>query len=253
MQNAINKAHTWATDHGLEFSIPKTKAMIFSRRRNPPTLTVPLTMNGHDIEVVPVFEYLGVTLDSKLYWNSHIMNKTKNAKKHLMLLHRGIGSTWGTSPAITLWFYTGIVRPALTYGSAVWAKSTLAKKRIKKLNTVQRLGMLMVAPIRLKTPTTGLEIALGIPPLHLYIPNLATRTYNRLNLSPKGWPGAIGRGKTQGHIRWLETCTESLPHRELQDQCVFHKWSNLFHTFIGDGEDTTHDNGLRCYTDGSGR
>jgi hypothetical protein len=116
MQNPINKAHTWATDHGLEFSIPKTKAMIFSRRRNPPTLTVPLTINGHDIEVVPVFKYLGVTLDSKLYWNAHIMNKTKNAKKHLMLLHRGIGSTLGTSPAITLWLYTGIVRPALTYG-----------------------------------------------------------------------------------------------------------------------------------------
>jgi ribonuclease HI len=111
----------------------------------------------------------------------------------------------------------------------------------------------MVAPIRLKTPTTGLEIALGIPPLHLYIQNLATRTYNRLNLSPKGWPGAIRRGKTPGHIRWLETCIESLPHRELQDQCVFHKWSNLFHTFIGDGEDPTHENGRRCYTDGSGR
>jgi hypothetical protein len=67
MQNAINKAHTWATDHGLEFSIPKTKAIILSRRRNPLTLTVPLTMNGHDIGVVPVFKYLGVTLDSKLY------------------------------------------------------------------------------------------------------------------------------------------------------------------------------------------
>jgi ribonuclease HI len=170
-----------------------------------------------------------------------------------MLLHRGIGSNWGTSPAITLWFYTGIVRPALGYGSAVWAKSTIAKRRIKKVNTVQRLGMLMVAPIRLKTPTTGLEIALGIPPLHLYIRNLAIRTYNRLNLSPKGWPGAIRRGKTQGHIRWLETCTESLPLREVQDQCVFHKWSNLFHTFIGDGEDATHENGLRFYTDGSGR
>jgi hemerythrin superfamily protein len=32
MQNAINKAHTWAADHGLEFSILKTKNMIFSRR-----------------------------------------------------------------------------------------------------------------------------------------------------------------------------------------------------------------------------
>jgi hypothetical protein len=49
IQNAINKAHSWAADHGLEFSISKTKAMIFSRRQNPPTLTVPLTMNGHNL------------------------------------------------------------------------------------------------------------------------------------------------------------------------------------------------------------
>jgi ribonuclease HI len=173
-----------------------------------------------------------------------------------MLLHRGIGSTWGTSPAITLWLYTGIVLPALTYGLSVWAKSTIAKRRVKKLNTVQRLGMLMVAPIRLKTKNTYHRpgIALGIPP-YTYTSKTwqQEHTTDSTNLSPRGWPGAIGKGKRQGHIQGLETCTESLSHRELQDQCVFHKWSNLFHTFIGDSEDATHKNGLRCYTDGSGR
>jgi hypothetical protein len=34
---------------------------------------------------------------------------------------------------------------------------------------------------------------------------------------------------------------------------VAHDWQPLFYTFIGDGEDTCHDVGIRCYTDGSWR
>jgi hypothetical protein len=48
---------------GLEFAIAKTKAMVFSRRRSPATLSQPLLVNGSEVEVVKDFKYLGVTLD----------------------------------------------------------------------------------------------------------------------------------------------------------------------------------------------
>jgi hypothetical protein len=79
-------------------------------------------MNGIEVEVVEEIKYLGLILDSRLEWNSHITHKIKQAKKHLMMLRKGISTIWGPSPAITLWMYTGIVRPALTYGAVVWAK-----------------------------------------------------------------------------------------------------------------------------------
>jgi hypothetical protein len=189
MQTALDKAQSWAETVGLEFSISKTKAMLFSREKDPPSLSSALHMCDEDIEVVETFKYLGVTLDSRLDWNPHVDHKVKMAKRYLMMIHQGIGTTWGPSPAITLWLYTGIVRPFLTYGSVVWARKTSMVRVTNKLKKVQRLGMLMVAPMRSHTPTAGLEIILGVPPLDLYIQFLAATTSNRLNLQPLNWDG----------------------------------------------------------------
>jgi hypothetical protein len=121
MQTALLVASDWATEVGLTFSIAKTKAMIFSRKRIPPSLPTQLTMSGCKVETVEEFKYLGILFDSRLNWKAHIALKTKDAKKHIMMLHRGLGTTWGSSPAITLWLYTGVECPALTYGALVWA------------------------------------------------------------------------------------------------------------------------------------
>jgi hypothetical protein len=189
MQDAVTRAQIWATGLGLEFSMSKTKVMIFSRQRDPPTLTCPIIMNGAHLEVVDQFKYLGITLDSKLRWIPHITNKSQKAIKHLMLLHKGLGTTWGPSPAITIWLCTGIVRPALTYEAATWSRAAATKAMAAKLKEIQRLGMIMIAPIRRNTPMSGLEIALGVPPLDLHIQYLASSTYNRLNLTPNGRTG----------------------------------------------------------------
>jgi hypothetical protein len=154
-----------------------------------------------------------------------------------MLLHKGLGTTWGPSPPITLWLYTGIVRPTLTYGAAIWSRAAAKRAMAAKLKKIQRLGMIIIAPIRRNTPMSGLEIALGVLPLDLHIQYLASSTYNRLNLTPNGWTGQSGRKKL-GHIKWLESSTRSLPHRDLQDRCVLQNWQCLFSTFIGYKEDS---------------
>jgi hypothetical protein len=200
MQFALGKAEAWAGRVGLKVSAAKSKAMIFSTEKTAQTLSTPLLLDGHEIELVEEFKYLGVLVDRKLSWMPHILHKVKKAKRHLMMLHRGIGTIWGPTPAITLWLYNGVVETALTYGAAVWARRTTTITAIRKLNTVQRLGMMMVAPMRLKKPTAGLEIMLGVPPLAMHIQQLAVNTSNRLNLTPLGWTGK-SRSKL-GHIAW---------------------------------------------------
>jgi hypothetical protein len=68
MQSAIDKAESWATAVGLQFSVSKTKTMIFSRSKDPPTLPTPLIMAEEAIEVVDTFKYLGILLDNRLDW-----------------------------------------------------------------------------------------------------------------------------------------------------------------------------------------
>jgi ribonuclease HI len=251
MQIAIDKAQAWAEVVGLKFSIQKTKAMIFSRDKDPPSLSTPLIMAEEEIEIVGTFKYLGVLMDSRLDWGPHIDQKVIKAKIYLMMMHKGLGASWGLTPAITLWLYTGIIRPFLTYGSVVWARKTAQTRSANKLKKVQRLGMLLVAPMCQHSPTAGLEVILGVSPLNLYIQYLAARTCTRLSLKPNQWSGR--NGNQLDHINWIEANTRNLPHKHLQDGCTEYRWNHQFATFIGDGMDTTHTSELLCYTDGSGQ
>jgi hypothetical protein len=101
-------------------------------------------------------KYLGVLIDSKLSWKPHIEEKIKKAKEALFAARSTIGKIWGPSPKYAKWAYTSIVRPALTYGYIVWSRAC-EKQHIKhKLQTVQQLGLLQVAPVRLSMPTASL-------------------------------------------------------------------------------------------------
>jgi hypothetical protein len=173
-------------------------------------------MAEEEIEIVWTFKYLGVLMDSRLDWGPHIDQKVIKAKRYLMMMHKGLGASWGPTPAITLWLYTGIIRPFLTYGSVVWARKTAQTRSANKLKKVQRLGMLLVAPMRQHSPTAGLEVILGVSPLNLYIQYLGARTCTRLSLKPNQWSGR--NGNQLGHINWIEANTRNLPNKHLQDR-----------------------------------
>jgi ribonuclease HI len=95
-----------------------------------------------------------------------------------------------------------------------------------------------------------MEVILNVPPLELIIQHLAINSYDRLNLKPRYWSGK--RGKTLGHIIWLRNMSKPLPPRHFQDRCAHNRWYQTYTTHIGDGEDITQENGILCYTDGSG-
>jgi hypothetical protein len=135
----------------------------------------------------------------------------------------------------------------MTYGCTVWARQANKATAIFKLIKVQRLALLLLAPMRRSTPTAGLEMILGVPPMELYIKFIATATYNRLSLKPQLWSG--NHGGQKGHITWLKERTFHLPHTALIDRCVCHEWNHRFTINIAEGEDVPHTLGfILCYT-----
>jgi hypothetical protein len=89
--------------------------------------------------------------------------------------------------------------------------------------------------MRRSTPSAGIEIVFGVPPLDLYIQFTATNTFNRLKFSPYLWEGS--RGKWIGHIKWLESKALELTPGTLIDRCITYRWNRQFSTYIGDGKD----------------
>jgi ribonuclease HI/retron-type reverse transcriptase len=247
MQSALRKAYSWADRTGLRFSAAKTTAVIFSEHES--QLSAPLTLGPDNIQVKEQVTYLGVLFDRLLNWEPHISRKVLAAKKHLMMLRGIVGPSWGPPPHIMRWLYTCVVRPAITYGALVWAKSTRTKVVQTQLAKAQRLGLILTASMRQNTPTAGLEIITNVIPLHICIVELAVSTYNRIGRPPDGWTGKTRQ--RLGHLRWLEIESRPIPTRIIQDRCVEHVWDRDFSVAIGDGDDDTSVSGLRCYTDGS--
>ena len=147
IQKAVDKALEWGEASGLTFSPAKTVSVIFTRKTKF-TLPNPLTMNGREIPFSDEVKYLGIIFDKRLSWVPHVRRKAKTAKWHLLKVQNAIGKLWGLQPRMARWLYTGIVRPAISYGSLVWAKACSSPLVIKELTRVNRLALMTMGHFR---------------------------------------------------------------------------------------------------------
>ena len=242
-QSALDEAVTWASKNGLSLCANKTAAMFFTRRREY-KMPGKLTLYGKEIEYVTTMKYLGVTIDNKLSWNQHIDGQLKKAKRLLSISRLTLSKLWGPCPKWIKWTYTGIVRPCISYAALVWAEA-VNKKGIKdKLNKVQRLAMLPIAPVRRSTPTQAMEIMYGLMPLDMIIKDAAAKAAIRLNLKAPC---------SKGHLKHTQSLIpDKVRNKERDSMKPVDNWEPGFKTLIGDGSDIDPaDNDWTAYTDGS--
>ena len=98
LQKDLDLKVKWAEEHQLEFSATKTKAMIFTRKKN--CSRPKLFLQGEEIEYVSDFKYLGVTIDENLTWAKHIENVSAKATGIMMQIRKQVGKTWGLNAKI---------------------------------------------------------------------------------------------------------------------------------------------------------
>ena len=165
LQKMTDELTQWGNGCGLKFNESKTVVVHFTRRKkkNPFELKV----NGTPVPFSDTVKYLGVTLDSKLHWTSHIQEKIVKCKRLLMTLVSATRSNIGPKPNMMKWAYTGIVRPTLSYAALVWAHE-IGSKRIKdQLKRLDRLAMLAFAQTKPSTPTEGLSVIYDLSLIHI--------------------------------------------------------------------------------------
>ena len=249
-QLALDEAVRWAVAHGLEFSHKKTQVLFITRRRgrnaNPPAK---LKLYGEEIEYSETAKYLGVTIDDKLCWRQHLKNKVKSAKRIMMACKTALARTWGPQPKYMKWLYTAVIRPQITYGCYVWAKSTKIQYIRDWLRSLQRLGLTMIGHVRRSCPTSALELIYDVKPLHIAIKEIAMNTYFRVKHF--NWTA-----KTRGQCGHEEYAYNLLPERikkAVTDRVPFQrKWNKPYTIEIGSGkgpEERRFD--FEVYTDGS--
>ena len=119
MKDALNKAEKWGLPHGLSFVPEKTVAVFYHRKKNFDKtygIIKNLEVNKTPIEYSTEAKFLGIILDQKLSFKSHLERKIIDAKMLLMRIKNAVGTIWGPTPKALMWAYKGIVFPMISYG-----------------------------------------------------------------------------------------------------------------------------------------
>lgn len=138
LQSDINIIINWINDASLKLNASKTKLLLVSRQKLPPTLS--LFVNQEQIQQVDSVVYLGVTLTHNLSFYTHINNTCKQAKSQLGLLYRIFGQA---STSALNHLYKALVLPTLDYCSAIW--DPYFKCQSDLLEHVQKLASKIVS------------------------------------------------------------------------------------------------------------
>ncbi len=253
MQQGIDKAVQWGQKYGLEFSAEKSIAVMFTTKRN--WVKHDLVIKDTALPFKESVKYLGITLDSKLTWTEHVNNKLGKAKRHLMAFHKAISSKFGPSPILIKRAFTNIVLPAFAHGCHIWGDKCQQEGTIKRLEKLNRLAALLMAPMAPSTPTKGLEVMLDLIPVHLAIEQRATAIMARMRTQViPSWDGIGHRNKRSLIFRWDKASPDLTKNIINTDRLpVRFMWNKNFKVHPPDKvrRKANEHNGINSYTDGS--
>lgn len=200
MQRALRTVERWCVEKKLSVNPNKTSLILFTKKTK---VEYPkkLSFFNKELSETKTVKYLGLILDHKLSWRSHLDDRILKSCRTFGQCRRAVGREWGLKPKWIHWIFTKVVLPYLFYGSLFWYKRTKLSTVQKQLSHLQRMACLSMTGTMRSTPTAGLEAILCMAPLHILCEGQARKTALRLNLE-NSWNS---RHENVGHSTlWLD-------------------------------------------------
>ncbi|CAG2201657.1 unnamed protein product [Mytilus edulis] len=179
LQTDIDKVNEWSNKWRMKLSVEKTEYCIFSKSIQN-TTSVLLKLGNGTLKHNNNPKILGVTLDQKLTFNTHIDNVLKTAKRSLGIIReiKGIANI-PTKRLIEI--YQSLVCSTITYASCVWQIGT--STNLHKLDEVQRHGLALCLNMPSTSSLEVLQIIGGVLPLELRREEIAIRELAKITSS----------------------------------------------------------------------
>ena len=114
----------------MHFNAGKCELLRVTRKRKP--INADYYLNDTKLKQKSEIKYLGVTIDNKLSWKSHILNKKKKGTKVLNMIRRNLHFA---PKEVKETAYMSTVRPIIEYASTVWSPNSEQLK--EHIETVQ--------------------------------------------------------------------------------------------------------------------
>ncbi|GFU48728.1 probable RNA-directed DNA polymerase from transposon X-element [Nephila pilipes] len=154
--------------------------------------------------------YLGVTLDTRLRYNSHITKSCKKFKIKLLKLQPILRKKSKLSLKNKILIYKSYLQPILSYACAIWGNTT--DQNIKKLQIHQNRAIRLITGAPNFIPRTILHEETNIEPITQLIQKLATTFYATISDHENPTINSISRSITSNGTRKPPTTSQVIQH-----------------------------------------
>ena len=180
-EDDLEKINQWTVKNRLPISIPKTEVILFSSKGH---RDIVVHMNGRPLTQVTEKRILGVILDEKLTYKSHIQATSRRAAGALAKVSIFSKESKGATAEIMTLLYTAWVRPHLEFAFPIWCTAS----DLSPLEKVQQMALTHATGAMAHSPTAALEVITHTKPLDICLGICLVRFYLSVMRQPDDNP-----------------------------------------------------------------
>ena len=139
----INECTNWVLQNNMKLNPQKTKEIQVRYSSSDTEPPLPITINGHEITLVPHAKLLGVIISKDLKWILHVDYICKKAAKRLYALRLLKRCSVPTDKLVRV--FITCIRPVLEYSCEVWHYS-LPQYLSDEIERIQRRALRIIFP-----------------------------------------------------------------------------------------------------------
>ena len=174
LQVSVNELALWPKENDIILNKTKIQVVLFGSDE-----PVKIYLENHLIEQKDQKIYLGIMLDSKLSFESHLDLISSRALKALAKISRLIRGRRGISIGLAIDLYNSLIRPHLEYAAPVWAGLSLDK--MKKLERVQAQCLKTLMGAHKHSASEAVEVVSGVLPIRFRLQELCIREFYKVS------------------------------------------------------------------------
>ena len=127
-------------------------------------------------------KFLGMILDKKLSWSSHITATKVKCMKAMKIIKCMLSQSWGADRTSLLRIYNALIKSKLDYGCQFY--NSASKSILNKLNSIHHLAICLATEAFRTSPIPSLYAESGEPPLSARRDKLSLQLYSRVKAMP---------------------------------------------------------------------
>ena len=141
INNELKLISDWFACNKLSLNVDKTQYILFEKSKNARTeILGDLVINGRNIAHVDNVKFLGIHIDEKMKWDTHISKKCSQISKTLSVITR----LKNFLPRWTLCtLYNSLILPHLTYGIVAWGNANAYL--LKRMSVLQKRAIRVIS------------------------------------------------------------------------------------------------------------